>query len=649
MNIKIPYKWLKEHVTTNATPKQMAKYVSLCGPTFDRTEKIDNDYVYDIEVTTNRVDAMSVHGIAREVAAILPRFGIKAKLKPVRLTKPKSTKNLDIKIKNNPKLGKRILAIKLTDIVVGKSPKWLQEKLIKVDQRPLNNLIDITNYVMWEFGHPIHVFDYDRLAKKRINVREAKKGEKLTTFDNKTITLNGGEVVFDDGTGTIIDLPGIMGTKNTVVTNKTKNILLWIESIDAAKVRKASMSHALRSQAAILNEKSVDPNLGIPTILRAIELYKDLAKAKVGSKLVDIDEKPYKAKQITIEYDFLISRLGVNVEKSKVKSILQSLEFECSWKGNKLVVLAPSFRAHDISIPEDIIEEIARIYGYRNLPSTIMEGAIPAPNLESTFSIENDYKNLLSGLGGNEVYTIALVSKEQAGEKALAIINPLGSDTQYLRTSLYPSLVAAANKNIGERKSFHLFELTNVYLAKPQKLPQEQQILAGILANQSYRLAKGVIETLLRKSNLSADFTSSNNPIFVPSKSIEIKVGGQTVGIFGQLEDTKLFYYEFDFERLVKLASPNKYTAMPKFPSQLEDVTLNLPLKTKVGKVLSTIKSSDPSIYSVELSDIYKNKAFTFTIEYLDRTKTLSNSEVEKIRNKLLTLVKEKHGATVKE
>jgi len=257
MNIQIPHNWLLDHLSTSATPTQIAKYLSLCGPSVERIETIEGEPVYDIEVTTNRVDSMSVNGIAREATVILPEFNIPAKLKPLP-TFPKISNDqpLDIKIVNDPTLCHRILAIKLANIKLGPSPKWLQKRLLQVGQRPLNNIIDITNYVMWEIGHPVHAFDYDKFTKKTIIVREAKPGETFTTLDKVKRTLKGGEVIYDDGTGQIIDLPGIMGTFNTVINDQTQNVLLWIESNDPIKIRQASMNLALRSQAAKIGRAS---------------------------------------------------------------------------------------------------------------------------------------------------------------------------------------------------------------------------------------------------------------------------------------------------------------------------------------------------------------------------------------------------------
>jgi phenylalanyl-tRNA synthetase beta chain len=646
MNIYILDSWLREHLKTDAKPRDIAKYVSLCGPTFDRTEKYNNDWLYDVEITTNRVDAMSVYGIAREAAAILPQFGIKARLKPLKINKITQKKDIGIKIVNDEKLCHRILAVKLEKAKLGNSPKLIQKRLIAAGQRPLNNAIDITNYIMWEIGHPIHVFDYDKVGKNII-VREAKKGEKITTLDNKTYQLMGGEVIFDNGKGKIIDLPGIMGTANSVVTKNTKNLLLWIESVDPTKIRYASMGLSIRSQAAILNEKSVDPELGLTAILAASELLQKTTQAKVASRLVDIYPNRKKTKTLKTDINFIQDRLGVEISKTQISDILKSLEFEPKWKENQLITTVPSFRNKDVGISEDIIEEIARIYGYHKLPSEIMKGEIPVGNYDSPFKFENRLKEYLCATGGNEVYTYSLVPKNWVDQNALRLKNPLGTDTEYLRTSLLSSLVDAARKNRHEKNPFHLFEVANVYRPRKGDLPEECMMLAGVFFDFDYREAKGIIEGFLENIRINASLELDEKKYFKPSHYLSIKVDKETIGELGVLEND-LIYYEFEVEKLRKKSKPHSaYKPIPKYPAQIEDITLILPERTRVGDVVHSIKSSDKLISKAELVDIYKD-AYTFRVNYLHPNKTLTDLEVEKVRGKMLKQVKKKFGATLK-
>lgn len=645
MDIQIPDSWLKEYLETKASAKEITKMLSLCGPTVDRYKKKNGDIIYDIEITTNRVDSASIYGIAREAAAILPRFGKKAKLKPLILDKIKSNKNLGIKIVNNPKLCKRILAVKLEGIKVGSSPEWMKKRLLSVGQRPLNNIIDITNYIMWEVGHPIHVFDYDKLEKKKIVVREAKKGERLVSLDDKEHTMVGGEVVFGDGTGKIVDLPGIMGTKNSVVDRNTKNILLWIESIDPKKIRETSMSHAIRTQAAVLNEKSVDSELGLTAILRAVKLYKELAGAKVASKLVDIKEKRVVKNKVRLSKDFIDKRMGIILKKNEISSYLKPLEFKPVWKGNSLTVEVPTFRAVDVTIPEDIVEEIARIYGYHNLPSEIMTGPIPKPLQDASFDLEMKIKHSLKGSGGVEIYSLSLVPKEYMMKKGLALKNPLGNDSKYLRTSLMFSLINAAKNNAQEKDPFYLFEMANVYLPKKGTLPEEKLMVAGIFKGYVYRKAKGVVESLLKELRIKSTENAVDMKYFAPSKRVEFKSGSKNLGQFGLLEDEQYIYFEFDFESLRSSQEDLKYIPIPKYPPQIEDITLILPKKTKIAAIVEKIKNQN-KITDAKYMDTFR-EASTFRVWYQDSAKTLTNEEVKEIRNRMLSVLTKSFGTQI--
>ncbi len=652
MNIYILDSWLREYLETKATPKEIAKYVSLCGPTFDRTQKVKLgkklDYAYDIEVTANRVDSMSVYGIAREAAAILPQFGIKAKLKPLNFKKqPPPKKSLPFKVVGNKKLVSRTCAVIVEDIKNWKSPDWMKDRLETAGIRSLNSVVDITNYVMTDVGHPTHAFDYDKIKDATIIIRESKNKEKIVSLDNKTYELSGGDIIFQSTDGEIIDLPGIIGTKNSVVSKNTKRVLFFIDNNDPVRIRKSSMGLGIRTQAAIINEKGVDSELGMTAISRAIELAQTVCKAKIASKIYDNYLVKPKSKIVKLDLNFITQRVGVDISKANISKILTSLEFEPKWNGNTLKVKVPSFRAKDVSIAEDIVEEVARVYGYYKLPGEIMQGEIPEMSFDTTFTLEIKIIEILAALGGNEIYTYSLVPKNWAGMGALELRNPLGPDTKYLRTTLMHSLINATENNSGETQSFHLFEIANVYLPRKNKLPEEKMMLAGIFANTDYRSAKGVIESLLNKLNISYKLTQADANDFKPAHRLEIKVKGKLLGQFGVLEND-FIYYEFDINTLHKTHRQYpSFTPIPKYPAQIEDVTLVLPERTKVGDVIATIKTSSELIAKVQLVDIYKD-SYTFRIWYQDLKKTLTDEEVEKVRGKVLTEVKKEFVANLK-
>jgi len=650
MDIIISDNWLRDYLQTKAAPQPIAKYVSLCGPSVEKVNQVDNDYLYHVEITTNRIDSVSVYGFAREVAAILPRFGMAAKLKPLSPNRNfKQVDNLPFTILSDDKLVNRTIGVVLTNIKNWQTPGWMSKRLTSCGIRSLNAVVDITNFVMLEVGHPSHAFDYDKIKNNKFIIRESKKGEKVTSFDGKTHELHGGDIVFDDGKGEIIDLPGIIGTKNSVVDKNTKRVFFFIDNNDPARIRKTSMGLAIRTVAASINEKGVDPELGETAIYRGIELFRQICGAEVASKVFDNYPKPYKKKKIILDKSFIDENLGVIIAKEEIETYLTPLGFECSWqKDKKLFVGIPSFRANDMNIPEDVVEEIARIYGYHNIPSELMKGSLPNPLHKTVFPIESLIKQTLKALGGTEVYTLSLVPKEYVGDNALKLLNPLGKDTEYLRTSLKPSLIHAANQNKSVNDIFHQFEMANVYLSGKDDLPEERMTLGGIFYGYSYRQSKGIIENLLSELNVNAEFVPEDSQGFRPSRRINIKSAKTILGEFGILENDDFIYYGLDTKRLIDAYNPHpSFKSIPKYPPQIEDLTLVLPERTKVGNVVQTIKVTDQNINKVELTDIFKN-AYTFRINYQNPKKTLTNDEVEKIREKILKNVKLKFGALQK-
>ncbi len=651
MDIKILDSWLREFLGTKAKPADLAKYLSLSGPSVERIEKFGADSVYDIEVTTNRIDSTSVYGIAREATAILPRFKVHAKLKR---TKTSSSEYKFVKKVSylNPvvdsKLCPRFCAVLIKNVKIGDSPGLIKTRLESAGVRAINNVVDISNYIMLELGQPVHTFDYDKIKKHKMVLRESKNGESIATLDRKIFKLNGGDIVIEDGDGRLIDLAGVMGGNLSAVDTNTKNVLLFVQTYDPVRIRKTSMGLAQRTMAATIFEKGTDTELVTPAILKGIELFEKLCKGTPEKEVIDIYPFPFKSKKINLNLDFVEKRLGVNISKKDISDFLTSLEFETAWTGNNLTVNVPSFRSRDVLEPEDVVEEIARIYGYHNLPSEVMSGKLTGRSTSLQFTFEEKLKNYLSGWGGVEVYTSSLVAEDYVSQNALRLINPLGTDSEYLRTSLMPSLINAARQNSGTFESFHLFEMSNIYLPKKNDLPEERLMLAGIFEGYKYRNAKGIVEAFLEKLRLNANFEINESKGFAAGKCSSILIGTEKIGYIGFPENSSNVYYEFEVSKLFGLTQKTTvYTEISKYPSQVEDITFTLPEKTMVGKVLEEIRYLQSTINNAELRDIYKN-SYTFRISYHDNTKTLTDKEVEQIRNKILQKVKEKFGGQIK-
>jgi len=479
-------------------------------------------------------------------------------------------------------------------------------------------------------------------------LRESKKGESIETLDGKKFTLPGGDIVIEDGDGRLIDLAGIMGGSLSKVDGDTKNVLLFVQTYNPVKIRKTSMALAQRSMAATIFEKGTDAELVGPGVLSAIDLFKTLTKCLPAKEILNIYPNPYKAMSANVTMDYIKERLGVDISKKDITGYLTSLKFDCSWVGESLTVKIPSFRAKDIKGPEDILEEIARIYGYHNLPSLIMTGPIPVQAEDPKFNFELSVKNIISGFGGSEVYTLSLVSESENGEKHLKLKNPLGPETASLRTSLMPSLLEAARGNMGLSEEFHLFEISNVYLPKSGDLPEERQMLAGIFSGYDYRSAKGVVTAILERLNISVTFKTEESKGFGANKCAFIYCKGNSLGKVGVVEEVNLIYYELSMQKLLSLFPKiNSFKPISKYPAQIEDLTFVIPPETRIGEIIDKIKETE-FIQKVVLSGIYKNSG-TFRVWFQDNKKTLTDSDVKKIRDKILTSLKSKFGMNLKD
>ncbi len=532
MNIKITHNWLLEYLQTDAKPDEIREYLSLSGPSIESVEKIGNDFIYDIEIISNRIDTASVLGIAQEASAILPMFGKKTKLKFDPLKKyrfknivgNKDFCSLQVKIEN-PNLCSRFTAIILDNIKIGPSPDFIKRRVLASGIKSINNVVDISNYLMLTLGQPVHTFDYDQIKNATMLMREAKKGEKIVTLDDVEIELPGGDIVVEDGSGRLIDLCGIMGGANSAISEKTKRVILFVQTYNKEKIRKTVMTTGIRTIAATYFEKGLDEERVEPTLVLGCELLEKYADGVISSKLIDIYPSPFKQKQIDIEYEVFDKLIGIKLEHSLINKILVNLGFIIKENKDILTVIIPSYRKYDISIPEDLVEEVTRIYGYHNIPSYLQPPAyvVQPKDMEDLFVFQNRIKTLLKHMGLNEVINYSMISKtmiEDSGLKVqdhLRLSNSISEDIEYLRTSLKPSLYKNMKDNSGKREMIKLFEIGKVYLPKKNDLPDEVYRL-GIVVNTDFFDLKGIIESIYRELNITLEvkeIIDENNGIFI--------------------------------------------------------------------------------------------------------------------------------------
>ena len=645
MNILIPDSWLREYLETKATPQQIKEYLSLCGPSVERMHKEDGEVIYDIEVTGNRPDSMSILGIAREAAAILPRFGIAAKL----LNDPYDMKGLTLKtkkvkpfeaktltIKTDPMLNPRWTSVVIDNVNVGSSPTWLQKRMEATGIRSLNTVVDVTNYIMRAYGQPVHTFDYDQILPKNgvptMILRASTKGERVITLDGKTHNLPGDDIVIEDGSGRLIDLCGIMGAQNSSVKSSTKTIVLFMQTYEPTHIRKTSMSLAHRTEAAGLFEKGLDPELVMPSVLKGIELIAQVAGGKVASKIYDIYPKPHKPYIVSVTKEKLTTYLGISLSDKDIANILTPLGFKPILTKSSVSAQIPSFR-RDIMMNVDIIEEVARIYGYHNikpkLPSTEPPIVIPDP----TLSWEEELKIRLRDWGFTETYTYSMISEELMDTfnldktRAYKIANPLSYEWVYMRPSLRPSMLTTIKQNVHIRDELKLFELSMIYEYRPGNLPNEKPMLLVAWTGEHFYEAKGLAEAILQLFGIPLAQLESYGSVSVV----------ETVTIL-----------ELDIAKLVACAKPQKtYIPIPKYPPSYEDFAFILPPQTPIGPMIAELKSAHPLIADVSLLDQYKTTT-TFHITYLSPEKNLTTEDLRPIREKLIALAQQKFGATLK-
>lgn len=648
MNIQIPDSWLREHLKTKATYKEIAKTLSLTSVSVERINKVGQDFIYDIEVTTNRADLMSVMGIAREAAISLKQGGIEAKFDSKTDKNPMtSITSFPIEIKNDSNLVNRICAVAM-EVQIKKPPKIISERLEASGIRSLNNLIDITNYVMKEVGHPTHVFDLDRLNTKTLTIRRSQKGEVVQTLDLKNHNLLGDDIVAVDDGGRIVDLLGVMGTENSVVTDETKRILFFVDNVNPTKIRNTSMNLGIRTEAAVINEKGVDPELAITALVRGINLYQELANGKIISKILDIYPNKPEEKTVKVALQKINDVLGVDIFPSRSEEILRGLGFEVKIADDLLSAKVPSQRLNDIKIAEDLIEEIARIYGYHNLPSTLPTFFNNKPyKFDNTFYYEQRLKNALKYLGFTETYTYSMVSEELfegPTENAIKLANPLSEDMIFMRSSLIPSLLAVVDQN-KKTGTVKIFEVSNTYHKRQGDLPEEKLFFSGVVRKKSASFfeVKGVIEAVFEDLGIS-------------NLHFKEKEDGAGANIFkdksliGYIEvfDNETINFEFDFSKLLIYANNKKiFKPLAKFPPIIEDLSIEVSDEIKTQDIISNIKSHSELITEVSLLDQFGTKK-TFHIIYQDPLKNLITSDVAKIRERIIKSLSENFKAEIK-
>lgn len=628
-----------------------------CKPGDDINTVIGNDdTVVDFEITNNRPDCYSILGLAREAAAAFN--------KPMRHHDPvvrggaagELSELLEVEVPAED-LCRRYTARMVRNVKIAPSPKWLRQRLRANGVRPINNIVDITNYVMLEYGQPMHAFDYRYVGSGKIIVRRSEPGEALTTLDGNVRTLTPGMLVIADETKPI-GLAGIMGGENSEIMDDTVDVVFESANFNGTSIRQTALALGMRTEASGKFEKNIDPLLTLPAVDRACELVELLGAGEVMDGVIDVLNDIPEPRTIELEPDRINALLGTDISEADMVEYLRRLEIPV--EGHEIRV--PSWRP-DLVGMADIAEEVGRLFGYNNIPTTTFRGAATEGGYTEAMKLENRAGSLCRSLGYSEILTYSFVSpsifdqirlpEDSSLRNAMRIQNPLGEDASIMRTVALPSMLAIlARNNAYHNDAVKLYELAKVYLPKPgQILPDEPKhlVLGTYGEHEDFFKMKGEIEAFLRGMNVpEARYTAEkHDPTFHPGRCARVSVGGVDLGCFGQIHplvarsygiDGEIFAAELNFTALLSLQLPEKtYTPLPKYPAVTRDIAVVCGEAVTVAALSDCIRAAGGRLLrSVELFDIYRGKgiasgsksaAFRLTLRADDRTLTDADSD----------------------
>ena len=632
----------------------------------------------DFEITSNRADCLSILGIARETAATLGSPYRKPAL-DYNATCEENVEDI-YKVEVKDELCKRYMLKGIKNVKIAPSPQWMQERLIEAELRPINNIVDITNFVMVELGQPMHAFDARQITTNKIVVERASKGEKFTTLDEVERDLDETILNIKDGDITI-GLAGIMGGLNSEIKDDSTSVIFESATFDGVNIRLASKKLFLRTDASTKFEKDLDPNLAQMAINRACHLVQELGAGEIMEGCIDVYPSKVEPHTLEVDANWINKFLGTDVSKSDMKVYLDRLELATEIIGNFLIVQVPTHRS-DINIREDIAEEIARIYGYDNIPSTI-------PNCETVRSGKSEKQKLedkvvLSLIGSAlnqsisysfvspKIFNKILVPENSELRKVVTIKNPLGEDYSIMRTTTVASMMDCLSRNYSRNnEEVRLFEMGKVYIPNEDadKLPEERNILTiGMYGNVDYLDLKGTVENVLDVLGVNnASFKrESENPTYHPGKTSNLYIKKEFTGRVGEIHpnvsenygvEPRCYIAELNLDILYKNANLNKkYKPLPKFPAVTRDIALIVDESVLVQDIEDVIVAKGGNILeSTKLFDVYKGKqiedgkkSIAYAIVYRRSDKTLTDDEVNKVHEKILRSLEYKLGAQLR-
>jgi phenylalanyl-tRNA synthetase beta chain len=652
-------------------------------------EEVLGDAILDLEITPNRPDCLGVLGVAREVAALTEQ--------PLRLPvlaypegDPDVARQARVEILA-PDLCLRYLASVVRHIRIDRSPFWLRSRLIAAGVRPINNVVDVTNYVMLEYGQPLHAFDYEALAGRRIVVRRAERGEDVRTLDGVLRSL-GPEVLVIADAERPVAIAGVMGGLGSEVTDRTRTVLLESATFDRVSIRRACRALKLRTESSARFDKGLPPAIAATAVRRATALLTQVCGGEAARGVLDVYPAPRAAPEVTVTAAELRRTLGVELTVAQVRSVLERLGFECREEGRALVARPPEHRT-DIRIPADLAEEVARLIGYDRIPTTAMAGPLPAASPQPMYALAERIRDLLVACGLQEVITYSLVGRRlldkasrasgESGAGSLGLANPLTPDQTLLRTSLLPSLLESVAGNLRpDEAGPRLFEVGRVYLPRDGDLPHERETLGLAMAGPRGRKRwgepvgdldlfdlKGVVEELLERLQLSgARFERwRDDRVFHPGRAAAIEWAGTRLGVMGEAHPAvardfevrvPVFLAELDLERVLPLVEGRllEVRPPPRFPAVRRDLAVVVDEGVSTAELLEAIREAGaPLLASAEPFDLFRGpgvppgrKSCAFSLVFRSPERTLTDAEVADVEARILEQVGRRTGARLR-
>jgi phenylalanyl-tRNA synthetase beta chain len=637
-----------------------------------------NDTVIEFEITNNRPDCLSIIGIARETAATFekvmryPETGFKENAENIK-------DFIDVQVENT-ELCPRYSARMVKNIVIKDSPAWMQERLIKAGVRPISSIVDITNYVMLELGQPMHAFDHRDLGDKKIIVRNAVQGEAIKTLDEVERKLDESMLVIADGTKPT-GIAGVMGGYGSEIKNDTSAVIFECANFAPVNIRMTSKKLGLRTEASSRYEKGIDPELITMAMDRACSLVEQIGAGEVVGGKIDIYPAPKKARKLKLKVKKARDFIGAqDITEEMIVKYLTSLEFKVEVKED-LEITVPTFR-DDVNVDVDLIEEIARLYGYDKIPTDLMDTTFTQGGKNYRQKIRDMVKTNMAAQGLYEVLTYSFVSPgvynkinlkaENPLRNAIKLTNPLGEDQGIMRTTMIPNMLEVISRNYNRKiADGQFFELAKVYLSEVLplvELAEEKETLTiGMYGNVDFFDIKGVVENLLEELNIDKyRILSSNNDSMHPGRTAELLINNKRVGCLGEVHPDVLDNYdipvvvyiaELNFEEILQQSDMNiKYRSLPKYPSVARDIAIVVTEEITAGQVEEIIRNKGGKlIEEVKLFDIYRGsqieegyKSMAYSIVYRSDEKTLSEEDIAKVHNKIVNSLINQVGAALR-